>query len=35
MWSIEQVLLEFFQSTYEARATLAQWDREAGERRML
>jgi len=28
----EQVLLEFLQSTYEAGATLAQWDREALER---
>jgi hypothetical protein len=32
--SPEQALLEFFQSTYEAGATLAQWDREAVERRM-
>ena len=31
--SPEQVLLEFFQSTYEAGATLAHWDREALERR--
>lgn len=31
--SPEQALLEFFQSTYEAGATLAQWDREALERR--
>jgi len=28
----EQVLLEFLQSTYEAGATLAQWDRETLER---
>ncbi len=33
--SPEQALLEFFQSTYEAGATLGQWDREALERRML
>src|SRR6266516_636091 len=32
--SPEQALLEFFQSTYEAGATLAQWDRDAIERRM-
>jgi hypothetical protein len=32
--SQEQALLEFFQSTYEARAQLAQWDREALERRV-
>ena len=32
--SPEQALLEFFQSTYEAGARLAQWDREALERRM-
>jgi Family of unknown function (DUF5996) len=31
--SPEQALLEFFQSTYEAGATLAQWDRETLERR--
>ena len=31
--SPEQALLEFFQSTYEAGATLAKWDREALERR--
>jgi hypothetical protein len=31
--SPEQALLEFFQSTYEAGATLGQWDREALERR--
>ncbi|HEY7419516.1 MAG TPA: DUF5996 family protein, partial [Ktedonobacteraceae bacterium] len=31
--SPEQALLEFFQSTYEAEATLAQWDREALERK--
>jgi hypothetical protein len=31
--SPEQVLLEFFQSTYEAGATLAHWDREALEKR--
>ncbi len=30
--SPEQMLLDFFQSTYEAGATLAQWDREALER---
>ena len=30
--SPEQALLAFFQSTYEAGATLAQWDREALER---
>ena len=30
--SPEQALLEFFQSTYEAGATLGQWDREALER---
>ena len=33
--SPEQALLEFFQSTYEAGATLAQWDRETLERRVL
>jgi hypothetical protein len=33
--SPEQVLLEFFQSTYEAGATLAQWDREALERKAI
>ena len=27
-------LLEFFQSTYEAGATLARWDREALERKV-
>ena len=32
--SPEQALLEFFQSTYEAGATLGQWDREALERRV-
>ena len=32
--SPEEALLEFFQSTYEAGATLGQWDREALERRM-
>jgi len=32
--SPEQALLEFFQSTYEAGATLAKWDREALERRV-
>jgi hypothetical protein len=32
--SPEQVLLEFFQSTYEAGATLGQWDREALERQV-
>ncbi len=32
--SPEQALLAFFQSTYEAGATLAQWDREALERGM-
>jgi hypothetical protein len=32
--SPEQALLEFFQSTYEAGATLAKWDREALEREM-
>ena len=32
--SPEQALLEFFQSSYEAGATLAQWDREALERRV-
>jgi hypothetical protein len=31
--SPEQALLEFFQSTYEAGATLAKWDRETLERR--
>ncbi len=31
--SPEQALLEFFQSTYEAGATLAHWDREALERK--
>jgi hypothetical protein len=31
--SPEQALLEFFRSTYEAGATLAQWDREALERK--
>jgi Family of unknown function (DUF5996) len=31
--SPEQALLEFFQSTYEAGATLGQWDREALERK--
>jgi Family of unknown function (DUF5996) len=31
--SPEQALLEFFQSTYEAGATLAQWDRESLERK--
>jgi len=31
--SPEQALLEFFQSTYEAGARLAQWDREALERK--
>ena len=31
--SPDQALLEFFQSTYEAGATLAHWDREALERR--
>jgi hypothetical protein len=31
--SPELALLEFFQSTYEAGATLARWDREALERR--
>src|SRR5205807_10442020 len=30
----EQALLAFFQSTYEAGATLGQWDREALERRV-
>jgi uncharacterized protein DUF5996 len=33
--SPEQALQEFFQSTYEAGATLGQWDREALERRVL
>jgi len=33
--SPEQALLEFFQSTYEAGATLAQWDREALERKAI
>ncbi len=33
--SPEQALLEFYQSTYEAGATLAQWDREALERRVV
>jgi Family of unknown function (DUF5996) len=33
--SPEQALLEFFQSTYEVGATLAQWDRKALERRTL
>jgi len=33
--SPEQALLEFFQSTYEAGATLAKWDREALERRVV
>src|SRR5262249_34930298 len=32
--SPEQALLEFFQSTYEAGATLAKWDREALERKV-
>ena len=32
--SPEQVLLAFFQSAYEAGATLGQWDREALERGM-
>ncbi len=32
--SPERTLLEFFQSTYEAGAMLAQWDREALERRV-
>ena len=32
-FSPEQALLEFFQSTYEAGATLAHWDREALERK--
>jgi len=32
--SPDQALLEFFQSTYEAGATLAQWDREALESRV-
>jgi hypothetical protein len=31
--SPEQALLEFFQSTYQAGARLAQWDREALERK--
>jgi hypothetical protein len=31
--SSEQALLEFFQSTYEAGARLAHWDREALERK--
>ena len=34
-FSPEQALLEFFQSTYEAGARLAQWDREALERKAL
>jgi hypothetical protein len=34
-FSPEQALLEFFQSTYEAGATLAQWDRESLERRTI
>ncbi len=33
--SPERALLEFFQSTYEAGATLAKWDREALERRVI
>jgi hypothetical protein len=33
--SPEQALLEFFQSTYEAGARLAQWDREALERSFI
>jgi len=33
--SPEQALQEFFQSTYEAGATLAHWDREALERRVI
>jgi hypothetical protein len=33
--SPEQALLEFFQSTYEAGATLGQWDREALERKAI
>ncbi len=33
--SPEQALLELFQSTYEAGATLAKWDREALERRVI
>jgi hypothetical protein len=33
--SPEQALLEFFQSTYEAGATLAKWDREALERSVV
>ena len=33
--SPEQALLEFFQSTYEAGATLAKWDREALERKTI
>src|SRR5438309_903090 len=33
--SPEQALLEFFQSTYEAGARLAQWDREALERKAI
>ena len=33
--SPEQALLAFFQSTCEAGATLAQWDREALERRVV
>ncbi len=33
--SPERALLEFFQSTYEAGATLAKWDREALERRVV
>jgi len=32
--SPEQTLLEFFQSAYEAGATLGRWDREALERGM-
>jgi Family of unknown function (DUF5996) len=34
-FSPERALLEFFQSTYEAGATLAKWDREALERRVV
>ncbi len=33
--SPEQALLEFFQSTYEAGATLGKWDRQALERRVV
>lgn len=33
--SPEQVLMDFLQSTYEAAATLAQWDRQALERQTL